>query len=189
MINMLEATHLLVGKISDDDLVVAGLGNPKYTLFEAKDRPRNFYVWNAMGMTASIGLGLAMAQKERRVIVLQGDGCLLMNLGCLATQAWRAPANLIHICWDNRMYQLTGEQPTATSGPTDLAKIAEGAGMPHVERVESLPAFESTLDRALVTPGPWFIHALVDNARGTVLPPKSPTFIRHRLMDDLGTTL
>ena len=186
MINMLEATKVLVERIDDDDLVVAGLGNPKFTLFEAQDRPRNFYTWNAMGMTASLGLGLAMSQPEKRVIVLQGDGCLLMNLGALATEAWRSPKNLVHICWDNRMYQLTGGQPTATSGPADLAKIAEGSGFTKVERAETLPAFTMALEKALKGEGPWFIHALVDAERGTLHPPASPTYIKHRLMEDLG---
>src|SRR3970040_2263775 len=133
MINMLQATQALVKHLTDEHLVVAGLGNPKFALFEAKDRPRNFYIWNAMGMTASIGLGLAMAQPDKRVVVLQGDGCLLMNLSCLATEGWRAPRNLVHIVWDNRMYELTGKQPTATAGPADLAAIAEGAGLRKVE--------------------------------------------------------
>lgn len=187
MINMLEATRALTARLSDDDLVVAGLGNPKYNLFQARDRPRNFYIWNAMGMTASVGLGLAMAQPGRRVVILQGDGCLLMNLGALATEAWRAPRNMIHVCWDNRMYELTGKQPTATAGPADLAKIAEGAGFEKVARAETLPAFEDAFDRALTGDGPWFIHALVDSERAArIPPPKSPTGIKHRFMTDLG---
>ena len=186
MINMLEATKALVKHLSDDELVVAGLGNPKFTLMEAKDRPRNFYIWNAMGMTSSIGLGVAMAQPDKRVIVLQGDGCLLMNLNSLATEAWRAPKNLVHIVWDNRMFELTGHQPTATAGPADLAKMAEGAGIEKVERVETLPAFEAAVQRALVEDGPWFIHVLVDDKRQGKAPPKSPTFIRHRFMGALG---
>jgi thiamine pyrophosphate-dependent acetolactate synthase large subunit-like protein len=186
MVNMLEATRALVKRLGEQDLVVAGLGNPKYTLAEAKDRPRNFYIWNAMGMTASIGLGLAMAQPDKRVVVLQGDGCLLMNLGCLATEAWRAPRNLVHIVWDNRMYELTGHQPTATAGPTDLAKVAEGAGLRKIERVETLAAFDAAVQRAFAADGPWFIHVLVDDQRGGKRPPKSPTFIKHRFMSDLG---
>lgn len=188
MINMLEATKSLVARLSDDDLVVGGLGNPKFNLFQAKDRPRNFYLWNAMGMTSSLGLGLAMARPENRVVVLQGDGCLLMNLGSLATEAWRSPKNLIHICWDNRMYQLTGKQPTASAASADLARIAEGAGFEKVARVETLPAFEAALERALAEEGPWFIHALVDDQRAArIFPPKSPTLIKHRLMSHLGT--
>jgi thiamine pyrophosphate-dependent acetolactate synthase large subunit-like protein len=186
MINMLEATKALTRHLGDDDLVVAGLGNPKFCLMEAKDRPRNFYIWNAMGMTAAIGLGMAMAQPDKRVVVLQGDGCLLMNLGGLATEAWRAPRNLVHIVWDNRMYELTGHQPTATSGPTDLAKVAEGAGFAKVERVETLPAFEAAVQRAFREDGPWFIHCLVDDKREGKRPPMSPTYIKHRFMTALG---
>ena len=186
MINMLEATKTLANHLTDDELVVAGLGNPKFTMFEAKDRPRNFYIWNAMGMTASIGLGLAMAQPEKRVVVLQGDGCLLLGLSSLTTEAWRAPRNYVHIVWDNRMYELTGHQPTATSGPTDLARMAEGAGYEKVERVETLAAFDTVVQRALKEDGPWFIHCLVDDKREGKRPPKSPTGITHRFMSDLG---
>jgi thiamine pyrophosphate-dependent acetolactate synthase large subunit-like protein len=186
MINMLEASKVLATHLTDDDLVVAGLGNPKYTMFEAKDRPRNFYVWNAMGLTASIGLGMAMAQPDKRVVVLQGDGCLLMSLNSLATEAWRAPKKYVHIVWDNRMYELTGHQPTATSGPTDLARMAEGAGIPKVERVETLAAFEAVVQRALNEDGPWFIHCLVDDKREGKPPPKSATGITHRFLESMG---
>lgn len=187
MINMLEATKALVTRLSEDDLVVGGLGNPKYNLFQAEDRPRNMYLWNAMGMTSSVGLGLAMARPENRVVILQGDGCLLMNLSSLTTEAWRAPRNLIHICWDNRMYELTGQQPTASAGPADLARIAEGAGFEKVARAETLAAFEAAIDKALGEDGPWFIHALVDSQRAAPIPPpKSPTGIKHRFMSHLG---
>ena len=186
MINMLEASKVLAKHLSDDDLVVAGLGNPKFTMFEAKDRPRNFYVWNAMGLTASIGLGMATAAPDKRVVVLQGDGCLLLGLSSLATEAWKAPKKFVHIVWDNRMYELTGKQPTATSGPTDLAKMAEGAGFTKVERVETIAAFEAAVKRAFNEDGPWFIHCLVDDKREGKAPPKSPTGITHRFLQSMG---
>lgn len=187
MIHRFEATRYITGKISDDTLVVATLGNAKYDLFNAKDRPRNFYMWNSMGMASSLGLGLAMARPQNKVIVLDGDGSLLMNLGSLATEAVREPKNLVHICWDNRSYELTGKQPTATAFRTDLAKVAEGAGIQKVERVESLPAFQRAFDRAMAEDGPWFILALIDQERAKPpRPPKSPTYIKHRFMTALG---
>jgi len=188
MIERFEATKYLVSKLTNE-LVVASLGNNVYDLFNSKDRPRNFYMWNAMGMACSVALGLAMARAQEKVIVLDGDGSLLMNLGSLATESVRSPKNFVHIVWDNRSYELTGQQPTATAYRTDLAKVAEGAGYAadKVERVESLPAFQKACDRALAGDGPWFILALVEQNRAKRPPlPKSPTFIKYRFMADLG---
>jgi thiamine pyrophosphate-dependent acetolactate synthase large subunit-like protein len=188
MIERSEATQYVVSKLTSE-LVIASLGNAKYDLFKAKDRPRNFYMWNSMGMACSLALGLAMARPQEKVICLDGDGSLLMNLGSLATEAVRSPKNLVHIVWDNRSYELTGQQPTATAFRTDLAKVAEGAGFAadKVERVESLAAFRKAFDRAMLGDGPWFIHALIDQNRAKrPALPKSPTFIKHRFMTDLG---
>ena len=187
MIDHLEATRYLVNRLTDE-LVVASLGNAKYALFQSGDRALNFYLWNSMGMACSMGLGMAMAQPERRVVILDGDGALLMNLGSLATEAMRNPPNLIHIVWDNRQYQLTGGQPTSTAYRTDLARVAEGAGIANVVRVESLSAYQRAIDKAFSQPGPWFIHALVEAATTHVRPPKSPTFIKHRFMAELGVS-
>jgi thiamine pyrophosphate-dependent acetolactate synthase large subunit-like protein len=185
MIDRNEASKYLVGKLKDE-LVVTSLGNEKYDLRSGGDRDRNFYNWNAMGMASSMGLGLAMARPDLKVIVYDGDGSLLMNLGALATIALREPKNLIHILWDNRSYAMTGGQPTATAFHTDLAAIARGAGYPRVERVETLAAFQSVIDRALTEPGPWFIHCPMDEkpVAGGGLP--SPTAIKHRFMDAIG---
>lgn len=190
MINRKTATQALVDRIGDDELVVGALGNTKYDLFNAKDRPRNFYLWNSMGMASSLGLGMAMAQPALKVIILQGDGGALMNMGSLATIANQAPANLVHIIWDNRMWQITGQQPTATAGKTDLSKIAEGAGYPHVARVETQQAFEGELETALTgRDGPYFIHALIDTQSGEKpRPHRSPTYIKHRFMEHLQVT-
>ena len=188
MIHRFDATKYVTSKLTNE-LVVASLGNAKYDLFNAKDRPRNFYMWNSMGMACSLALGLAMARPQEKVILLDGDGSLLMNLSSLATEAVRSPKNLIHIVWDNRSYELTGKQPTATAFKTDLAKMAEGAGFEHVERVESQGAFEKAFDRAMEGNGLWFILALIDQERAKPpRPPSSPTFIRHRFQTDLGIT-
>ena len=187
MIDSREAMAYLAGRLTDE-LVVASLGFVKYELFAARDRPEHFYLWNAMGLASSIGLGLATARPDRRVIILDGDGALLMNLNTLPTEGWRAPTNLIHVVWDNRAHQLTGGQPTATSGPVDLARMAEGAGFPHAERTETLPAFQSVVDRALAGPGPWFIQALVQQQPRQGRPPRSPTGLRHRFTDHQGVT-
>ena len=95
-----------------------------------------------MGMASSMGLGLAIARPQQKVIVLDGDGALLMNLNSLPTAAARGARNLIHVIWDNRQFELTGGQPTHTAFGTDLAKLAQGAGFEKVETVETQEAFE-----------------------------------------------
>jgi thiamine pyrophosphate-dependent acetolactate synthase large subunit-like protein len=189
MMDMLEATQAVTRRLSDDVPVVASLGNPGLNLFSAQPgRQRNFYFRNAMGSACSMALGLATALPEQRVVLLDGDGSLLMNLSSLASEGWRAPKNLVHICWDNRMYEMTGRQPTATAGPAELAAIAEGAGFPLVARCETLAAFEAALERALAGEGPAFILAVVKGERAKRDPrgPKSATAIRHRFMGELG---
>lgn len=186
MIDRVEGTTYLVGKIGAQDLLIGGVGNAASDLAAAEDRDLNFYLWNSMGSAASFALGLAMARPDNRVILLHGDGCLLMNLGALATATVRYPKNLIHIVWDNRMYHLTGKQPSATAFRTDLATMAEGCGFESVARCDTLDAFKSAVDTALAGPGPHFILALNNDKGPTGHFPASPTFIRHRFMRALG---
>ena len=188
MIRSDEAMACLAGHLGEA-LVVASLGSAKYELAAALERPEHFYLWNAMGMACSVGLGLAMAAPQRRVVIVDGDGALLMNLNSLATEGWRAPRNLVHVVFDNRAHHLTGAQPTATSARADLARIAEGAGFPHAERAETLAAFRSAVERAFAEDGPWFIQALVQQQPRQGRPPKSPTLLRHRFMERLGVSV
>src|SRR5258708_40265370 len=110
----LEATKIVV-ELAHDAVIVASLGHPAYDLFAAGDRPRNFYTWGSMGVASSIGLGLALARPDVRVIVLDGDGSLLMNLGSLATIGMYAPGNLVVVAMDNEEYATTGAQQTPTT--------------------------------------------------------------------------
>ncbi len=189
MMDILSATRALVERLERDTPVVASLGNPGLSLYEAdKTRRPNFYLRNAMGMACSVALGLAAARPEGRVVLLDGDGSLLMNLSSLATEGWRRPANLVHVCLDNRMYEMTGKQATATAGPADLARMAEGAGFPRVARAETEAALTGAIERALREDGPWFILALVTGDRAPRSPdsPKRPPLIKHRFMGELG---
>ena len=115
-----------------------------------------------MGMVSSIGLGVALAAPDRRVIVTDGDGSLLMNLGALATIARQSPPNLIHIVWDNHQWAETGGQPTHTSTGTNLAGIATASGIPRVAAVTTVEGFEEALDLAMTEDGPWCIVAEIE---------------------------
>lgn len=146
----------------EDELVVAALGNPAYDLFTAGDRPEHFYMWGAMGLAPSVGLGVAMATPGRRVIAMEGDGGVLMNLGGLATIGAQAPSNFVLIVWDNQSFDLTGGQPTATSSGVDLAVIATGCGISQTHRVAHSETFSDLIGRSLREPGPWCLVVETD---------------------------
>ncbi|WP_175670536.1 thiamine pyrophosphate-dependent enzyme [Burkholderia ambifaria] len=112
-----------------ESIVVAGLGSPIYDVFAAGDHSLNFYDWGAMGSAAMVGLGLALAQPRRPVIVFTGDGEMLMGLGAFATIAQHCPPNLAIVVLDNEQYAETGMQRTATGIATDLAAVARGCGL------------------------------------------------------------
>ena len=109
-------------------LVVTGLGSTTYDAGAAGDRPENFYLWGAMGGAAMIGLGVALAQPSRRVLVLTGDGEALMGMGALSTVVARAPANMSMVVMDNGQFGETGHQASHTALGTDLAAVAAGCG-------------------------------------------------------------
>src|SRR5258707_3058669 len=117
-------------------LVVSGLGAPTYDCASIGDHALNFYLWGAMGSAALIGLGLATAQPERPVLVITGDGEMLMGLGALATIGVRKPANLAIVVLDNEHYGETGNQPTHTADGVDLAGVAPPSGLPLAYRAE-----------------------------------------------------
>lgn len=115
--------------------VVAGLGAPAYDLAACGDEALNFYLWGAMGGAAMVGLGLALARPERKVLVLTGDGEMLMGLGSLATIGMQLPSNLCIVVLDNERYGETGQQTTHTAAGVDLAAIAAACGIPNVRTV------------------------------------------------------
>jgi phosphonopyruvate decarboxylase len=119
------------------DAVIATTGFMGRALYALEDRPNQLYLVGSMGCAASLGLGLALAQPQRRVIVLDGDGAALMRLGALATIGYERPPNLIHILLDNEMHESTGGQSTV-SHSVDLAAVAQACGYPRVLRAGSL---------------------------------------------------
>ncbi len=164
----------------DDELVVCNLGFPSRELYSVRDRDENFYMLGSMGLASSIGLGLALSTRKR-VVVFEGDGSLLMNLGSLATIANQAPPNLTLIILDNASYASTGGQPSPTAGRTSLVKIAKAAGIEHVFEVKSVEelkeAFKNTERKTSV------IVAKVEKGNAPVpVIPLSPYRIKKRFM-------
>ena len=179
----IEATRLIV-ELAADAPIVASLGHPAYDLFAAGDRPENFYTWGSMGLATSVGLGLALARPELRVIVLDGDGSLLMNLGSLATIGLLQPANLVVVVMDNEEYATTGGQPTPTADGADLEAAARAMAIAAATTVRTKP----DLRRAMVeSTGPLFIVAKVKESPPTAKPPLDCVFIKHRFMSAIRT--
>ncbi|WP_406659971.1 sulfopyruvate decarboxylase subunit beta [Methanolobus sp. ZRKC3] len=125
----IDAIVEVAAKAKDSDaLLIANIGIPCKELYSLCDMPNNFYMLGSMGLASSIGLGVALSRPDRKVIAIEGDGSVLMNMGSLATIASQSPDNYLLVIIDNGAYGSTGNQPTATSKVTDLAKVAEGAG-------------------------------------------------------------
>src|SRR2546427_1700656 len=130
-------------------IVVTIMGAVSAELQAIGHRPNFFYLQHAMGLASSMGLGIALARPELQVVVLDGDGSVLMNLGCLTTLARYQPRNLLHVVFDNESLLSVGGFPTATSTGSDLAKIAQAAGVPRTSTVSTLDDFTRAFDDAL----------------------------------------
>ena len=185
--NRTALTKLLVQKLRRDEAVIGGIGNSNFDLFAAGHRPQNFYMLGSMGLACPIALGVALAQPERGVIALEGDGSILMGLGCLATIATMKPRNLTVVIWDNGLYQITGKQRAATAEATDIVAVARGAGIANSAWVRDEAHFEKLIDRRFEDGGPVLLAARIDDAPGKAQTPRDPALIRSRFMKGLGT--
>jgi thiamine pyrophosphate-dependent acetolactate synthase large subunit-like protein len=184
--NRTELTKRLVAKLKHEEAVIGGIGNTNFDLFAAGHRPQNFYMLGSMGLACPIALGVAIAQPERGVIALEGDGSILMGLGCLTTIANVKPRNLTIIIMDNGLYQITGKQPTATAGVTDIVAVAKGAGIGNSHWVRDEGHFDALLERRFDDGGPVLLAVKIDDRSGAAQPPRDPPLVRNRFMKGLG---
>jgi thiamine pyrophosphate-dependent acetolactate synthase large subunit-like protein len=167
-------------------LIVAGLGAPCWDIAAAGDDPLNFYTWGGMGGAAMIGLGLALAQPGRRVLVITGDGEMLMGLGSLATIAVQKPRNLSILVQDNERYGETGMQITHTRLGVDLAGMAKAAGFATSGTIYSAAQLKTWIPRLYKVPGPVFAVVKVKPDRlPMVLPPRDGTVLKNRFRQAL----
>ncbi|HZD90540.1 MAG TPA: thiamine pyrophosphate-dependent enzyme, partial [Pseudolabrys sp.] len=171
--------------LKHEEAVVGGIGNTNFDLWMAGQRPQNFYMLGSMGLTIPIALGTAIAQPQRHVVALEGDGSLLMQLGCLSTVAAQAPKNLTIVIWDNGIYQITGGQPTTSASTADLVAIARGSGIARSAWAADEEDFERLFAAALEG-GPTLIAARIDDKPGTGTTDRDPVRIRARFMEGLG---
>ena len=187
VMNRFDLTSRLVAKLKNEEAVIGGIGNTNFDLWAAGHRPQNFYMLGSMGLAIPIAFGVAIAQPQRHVIALEGDGSLLMQLGCLSTVAMQKPKNLTMVVWDNGLYQITGGQPTASASVADLVAIARGSGIANA----AWAADEDDFDRLLATAlkgGPTLIAVRIDNKPGVGATDRDPVQIRARFMQGLGVS-
>jgi thiamine pyrophosphate-dependent acetolactate synthase large subunit-like protein len=162
-------------------LVIGGLGAPAWDITHAGDHELNFPLWGAMGGAAMLGLGVALAQPKKKVLVLTGDGEMLMGLGALATIAVQRPRNLYIVVLDNERYGETGQQETHTGHGVDLAGMAKAAGFAHALGVRTQADVSRLKKRIYSGEGALFAQVKVDPERlPLVLPPREGSLLKNR---------
>ncbi len=169
-----------------DLIVVSGLGAPSWDLAAAGNNPLDYPLWGAMGGAAMVGLGLALAQPDRKVLVLTGDGEQLMGLGSLATIAVKNPQNLRLVVLDNERYGETGQQKTHTAAGVDLAAVALACGFPHARTI--LRAEEVAALRIDIHERNELFLAVIKIALSEdplVLPPRDGAYLKNRFREKL----
>jgi thiamine pyrophosphate-dependent acetolactate synthase large subunit-like protein len=170
-----------------DMLVVAGLGAPVWDCTAVADHPLNFPLWGAMGGAAAMGLGLAMAQPDRRVLVITGDGEMLMGLGALTTIGAQKLDNLAIVVCDNERYGETGMQLTHTAGGLDLPAMALAAGFASAASISSDNEFKAALPAIRSAQGPafWSIKIRAEILAIGAMPPKDGVTLKDRFRSAL----
>jgi thiamine pyrophosphate-dependent acetolactate synthase large subunit-like protein len=188
--NLLDRRQVVSTLLADrkEALVVAGLGASTYDLAAAGDNPRNLYLWGAMGGAVMMGLGLALSQPDLPVVVVTGDGEMLMGMGSLATVGVQKPKNLSILVLDNEAYGETGGQMSHTAATADLVGVARACGIPDSKAISTLGEIESFAEAMQDTSsGPRFANVKIDAANlERVLSNRDGTYIMNRLRGALG---
>jgi thiamine pyrophosphate-dependent acetolactate synthase large subunit-like protein len=186
VMNRFDITKRMVARLHHDEAVIGGIGYTNFDLWAAGRRPQNFYMLGSMGLAVPIALGVAMAQPQRKVIALEGDGSILMQLGALTTVANRVQKNLTVVIMDNGAYQITGGQKAASELGADIVAIARGAGIAQSAWAADESAFEEMIELALREDGPWLIGCRIDAGKPADTTERDPARIRDQFMRGLG---
>ena len=180
------AIRILLEK-RDDLLLVTGLGSTTYDAASAGDDPRNFYLWGAMGAAALVGLGLAIAQTRHRVLVVTGDGEMLMRLGGLATIGIQRPPNLAIAIFDNGHYGETGMQPSHTEGGVELVGIARACGIKEIFDISDEMGLRDFAGRVHKSATTLFARvAIRADEPPRILPPRDGVLLKNRFRRAIG---
>jgi thiamine pyrophosphate-dependent acetolactate synthase large subunit-like protein len=188
--NLLDRRQVVSSLLAErkDAIVIGGLGASTYDIAAAGDNDRNFYLWGAMGGAVMIGLGMALAQPKTPVVVITGDGEMLMGMGSLATVGLQKPKNLTIVVLDNEAYGETGGQASHTSGGAYLVGVAKACGIPQASSMTTMAeieAFKGSLQD--VSAGPRFASVKIDAANlERALSNRDGTYIVNRIRGSLG---
>ena len=170
-----------------DALVITGLGSATYDVYAAGDRDTNYYLWGAMGGATSLGLGLALAQPDRSVVVITGDGEQLMGIGSLGTIGAKQPRNLTIVVLDNGHFGETGMQRSHTSLGTDLVAVAKAFGIADAFAVATDDGTAEIAQRVRARQGTTFAQVFIEaDEPPRALPPRDGTYIKNRFRAALG---
>lgn len=186
VMNRFDITKRMVALLRHEEAVVGGIGYTNFDLWASGQRPQNFYMLGSMGLAVPIGMGVAMAQPARKVIALEGDGSILMQLGSLATVAARGQKNLAIVIMDNGAYQITGGQKTLTEEGADIVAIARGCGLSQSVWAADESAFEELIAVTLREDGPWLIGCRIDSGKPADTTERDPPILKDRFMRGLG---
>jgi thiamine pyrophosphate-dependent acetolactate synthase large subunit-like protein len=186
VMNRFDITKRMVALLRNEEAVVGGIGYTNFDLWASGQRPQNFYMLGSMGLAVPIGMGVALAQPRRKVIALEGDGSILMQLGSLATVAARGQRNLAIVIMDNGAYQITGGQPTLTEQGADIVAIARGCGLAQSVWAADESAFEELIALTLKEDGPWLIGCRIDSGKPADTTERDPPILKDRFMRGLG---
>jgi thiamine pyrophosphate-dependent acetolactate synthase large subunit-like protein len=188
--NLLERRSVVSSLLAErkDAIVVGGLGASTYDIAAAGDHDRNFYLWGAMGGAVMIGLGLALAQPNLPVVVITGDGEMLMGMGSLATVGLQKPKNLTIVVLDNEVYGETGGQASHTAATVDLVGVARACGISDARAIATMADIEAFAGGMQdIASGPRFASVKIDSANlERVLSSRDGTFIVTRIRGTLG---
>jgi len=188
--NLLERRSVVSSLLAErkDAIVVGGLGASTYDIAAAGDLDRNFYLWGAMGGAVMIGLGLALAQPNLPVVVITGDGEMLMGMGSLATVGLQKPKNLTIVVLDNEVYGETGGQASHTAATVDLVGVARACGISDARAIATMTDIEAFAAGVQdIASGPRFASVKIDSANlERVLSSRDGTFIVTRIRGALG---
>ena len=187
MFTSFEAIRIL-GQYQKGVVVVHTMSTSREWPVVADDEDLHLRLGGAMGKASSVGLGIALAQPDRRVFVLDGDGSLLMNLGTLVTIGHAQPANLVHVVFENSVYEVTGGQPIPGAGQVDFAAIAVAAGYPSVHTFVDAGEFERAANRVLNEKGPVLVVLEVTTSHEYSSPARATHLGMPKLTARLATT-
>jgi len=184
----IEAIKLIASVLKGSDFIVSTTGKPSRELFSVFDRRENFYMQGSMGHAAAFGLGLALSQPNKKMVILDGDGALLMHLGILSSIGHYHPENLYHIVLDNESYETTGNQDT-TSSSTDLEAMARASGYQMAKSVASGEELKAVLQRMLNHKGPAFLRVKINRLPTPDIPRITSKYTSQQIADQFRASL